>query len=80
MGWQVKAVRAVLAKQGAVVAVTPVLCFVEGEWSHSTPDTYRGVYLEGTRSIKKRVTKPMVLDEAQVERLARTLAEAFPAK
>lgn len=84
MSWQVEAVKRVLASADSefvAVPVVPVLCFVEGEWPLlSPPESYKGVRLEGTRSIKKLVSSNQRLDGAQVERLTRTLAIAFPAK
>lgn len=84
MSWQVEAVKRVVASADstfAAVPVVPVLCFVEGEWPLlSPPETYKGVRLEGTRSIKKLVSGDQRLDSAQVEQLTRMLAIAFPAK
>lgn len=84
MEWQVAAVRAVLLSAGvdlAVVPVTPVLCFVDGEWPiFRPPESYEGVRLEGKRSIKKLVGGRQVLDREQIERISRSLAVAFPAK
>lgn len=44
------------------------------------PDSYRGVRVEGTHSIRKLITGRQLLDEAAIERLTRTLAIAFPPK
>jgi hypothetical protein len=82
MRWQVQAVQ--LALQSAevqAVPITPVLCFVEGEWPLLfPPEEYKGVRLEGKRSIKKLLSIGQGL---QLEVLASThhaLAIAFPAK
>ena len=44
------------------------------------PDSYRGVRVEGTHSIRKLITGTPLLDEGAIERLTRTLAIAFPPK
>ena len=59
MGWQVSAVRNALMVadiDSSSVPVTPVLCFVDGEWPLiRPPESYKGVRLEGKRSIKQLV-------------------------
>ncbi len=83
MGWQVEAVERALRESGVdpLPPITPVLCFVDGEWPWFRPaDTYAGVRLEGARSIQKLVTASQVLDAAAIDRLARVLAGAFPQK
>lgn len=83
MGWQVEAVDAAIraAAPDLAIAVTPVLCFVDGEWPLlRRPDAYRGVRLEGARSIRTLVTHIEVLAPSLVERLTRILAAAFPPK
>lgn len=83
LGWQVEAVSAALTAAGVdpLPPVTPVLCFVDGEWPmFSPPDVYAGVRLEGTKSIRKLMAAPDVLDPPSIERLARVLAAALPAK
>ena len=83
MGWQVAAVERALqsAALDAVPPITPVLCFVEGEWPwFRPPDTFRCVRLEGTRSIRELITHRQVLDGAAIGRLTRILATAFPPK
>src|SRR5205807_2064796 len=84
MSWQVTAVRNAL-NSGAVVQqavpVEPVLCFVDGEWPlFRPPESYKGVRLEGKRSIKKLVSREHMLDTPQIEQISRTLALAFPRK
>jgi len=64
LGWQVEAVTVALAAAGVdpLPPVTPVLCFIDGEWPlFSAPDEYAGVRLEGTGSIRKLVAAPTVL-------------------
>jgi hypothetical protein len=81
MGWQVEVVRSVLesAALGAV-PVTPVLCFVDGEWPlFSPPESYAGVRLEGKRSIKNLITRAEVLDTDGIDTVYRSLGTALPA-
>ncbi len=83
MGWQVAAVEGVLrsAELEVIPPITPVLCFVDGEWPlFRPPESYRGVRLESERSIRELVAREQVLDGAAVDRLARILATAFPPK
>jgi hypothetical protein len=83
MSWQVDAVARGLAaaKSEPFPTITPVLCFVRGEWPLLfPPEAYRGVRLEGTRSIKKLITGERVLDDAAIDRLTRLLAVALPPK
>lgn len=82
MAWQIEAVKRAVTGDGDLAPpITPVLCFVRGDWPLlSPPDSYRGVRLEGTRSIKKLVRSAQVLDGAAIDRLTRVLAAAFPAK
>jgi hypothetical protein len=83
MVWQVEAVERVLRSVGAnpMPPITPVLCFVKGEWPLlSPPDSYRGVRLRGTRSIKKLVASARALDGVEIERLTRVLAAGLQAK
>ena len=83
MGWQVATVERALAAAALAVIppIIPVLCFVDGEWPLlRPPESFRGVRLEGTRSIRKLITSTQLLDSAAIERLARILATAFPPK
>jgi hypothetical protein len=82
MTWQVDAVENALASvQRDPPPVTPVLCFVRGEWPFLfPPDTYRGVRLEGTRSIKKLVLRDEVLDDQAIGRVADVLSRHLPPK
>ncbi len=81
--WQVEAVTRALASVGAgdMPAVTPVLCFVDGEWPlFRRPETFDGVRLEGIRSLRKLVTATEHLDAATIDRLTAILAAALPPK
>ncbi|HET7550233.1 MAG TPA: nuclease-related domain-containing protein [Gemmatimonadaceae bacterium] len=81
MQWQVEAVRNALAALDPVPPVTPVLCFVKGEWPLlRPPSAYRGVRLEGSRSIRKLVRDGDVLDQARLNVVTNLLAAALPAK
>ncbi len=83
LGWQVDAVTAALAAAAVdpLPPVTPVLCFVDGEWPLLfPPDSYAGVRLEGTGSIRKLFAAREVIDAASIERLTRALGAALPAK
>jgi hypothetical protein len=83
MGWQVEAVERALRAAGVdpLPPITPVLCFVDGEWPWFRPPTaYAGVRLEGAISIRELIVASRVLDEATVERLAGVLGPALPPK
>ena len=80
--WQMEAVVSALAATGiAPPPVTPVLCFIDGDWPLLFPPShYKGVRLEGPISLQQLMTKVQVLDAAATDALARTLAVAFPPK
>jgi len=60
--------------------ITPVLCFVDGDSPLiAPPDAFRGVRLESTRSLRKRLAGKL-LDEAVIAQLTRILAGALPPK
>ncbi len=81
MAWQVGAVRSAIASVEPVPPVTPVLCFVRGEWPlFGAPDAYAGVRLEGTKSLRKLVTKQTEFTDEQIGRVTAVLAKALPAK
>jgi nuclease-like protein len=83
MSWQVEAVARALAaaRVEPLPLITPVLCFVRGEWPLLfPPEAYRGVRLEGTRSIKELISRERVLDDAAIDSLTRLLAVALPPK
>lgn len=83
MGWQVDAVQRALAEAGfqPIPPITPVLCFVEGEWPLLFPaEEYQSVRLEGKRSIKKLISGVQVLEPGTIARVHHVLAIAFPPK
>jgi Nuclease-related domain len=83
LGWQVDAVTTALvaADVDPLPRVTPVLCFIDGEWPlFGAPNEFAGVRLEGTASIRKLLAASAALDQASIERLARLLSMALPAK
>jgi len=80
MGWQVAAVEAALQTAGVepVPPITPVLCFIDGDWPLiSPPDVFRGVRLEGPKSLRRRLDGDL-LDGTAIAHLARILATALP--
>lgn len=82
MGWQVAAVESALETAGVepMPPITPVLCFIDGDWPLISPtDVFRGVRLEGPRSLRRRLAGD-ALDAVSIARLARNLAVALPAK
>jgi hypothetical protein len=83
MGWQVEAIQRALLAGGfePTLPIIPVLCFVDGEWPLLfPPEEYKGVLLEGKRSIKKRVAGVPLLEQEVVARVYHALAVAFPPK
>jgi hypothetical protein len=81
--WQVAAVERALSADGALPRppTTPVLCFVHGEWPLVfPPSSFRGVRLEGKRSIKKLLTSEKVLDAERIDQLYHLLATQLRAK
>jgi hypothetical protein len=81
MGWQVKAVEALLGSIGSQMAITPVLCFLEVEWPLLfATESFHGVRLASPRGLRKLVTRTQILDAAKIDKLARILATGFPAK
>jgi hypothetical protein len=81
MGWQVTAVENALrsAEIEALPPITPVLCFIDADWPlFRPPDSYLGVRLEGTRSVKKLLTGQQLLEASEIEALTRILAAALP--
>jgi hypothetical protein len=82
MGWQVAAVTSALQAAGVepLPPITPALCFVDGDWPLiGPPDVFRGVRLESSRTLRKRLAGE-VLDEAAIAHLTRILAAALPRK
>jgi Nuclease-related domain len=81
MGWQVEAVAAALADADPMPPVSPVLCFLEADWPlFGAPDEFRGVRLEGHRSLKRLLVATTVLEEVRISELAAVLSIALPAK
>ena len=82
MTWQVDAVVTFLKSVDlGDTPVTAALCFVRAEWPlFSAPDSFRGVRIEGTRSIKRLVTSGSALNAEARDLLESLLARAFPAK
>jgi hypothetical protein len=78
MAWQVEAVKRVLCDKA--VPVLPVLCFIDAEWpSFGVPGQFRGVLIEGQRSIRSRVSAKGPLDREALVGIATRLAAALPA-
>ncbi len=76
MGWQVAAVERALA---GTVTVTPVLCFIDGEFPVLfPPKEFGGVRLESERSMRGLLAAPGPLGSDDIGRITRTLAEALP--
>jgi hypothetical protein len=83
MAWQVEAVCAALEAAGVdpLPPVTPVLCFIEGEWPlFGAPNEFEGVRLEDPKSLRKLFDEPAVLAPESIDRLARILSGALPSK
>jgi hypothetical protein len=83
MEWQVTAVRDALVAAGIdpLPPITPVLCFVDGRWPFfRPPDEFAGVRLESELSIVDILRGTQLFEAAEIEALARVLAEALPAK
>lgn len=80
MTWQIRAVQSVLTSVGAPYPVTPVLCFLSVRWPLKSPDWFRGVRLEGPKSLRRLVTGTPTIDPGVIVRLAGTLATALPPK
>jgi Nuclease-related domain len=83
MGWQVEAVQRAPAAAGVqpLPPTTPVLCFIDGDWPLLfPPEEYKGVRLEGMRSIKKQLAGTPVLEPELISHIHHALAAAFPPK
>jgi hypothetical protein len=83
MGWQVEAVSKALCIDPNLPRppIASVLCFVDSDWPlFGAPDSFRGVRLESTGSIKKLIAGTRALSAANIERLASLLAAALPSK
>lgn len=83
MAWQVEAVRQALlaAVVDPMPPIAPVLCFVDGEWPLLfPPEEFKGIRLEGKRSIRKLIAGTTVLNPEAVDHIYHVLAVAFPPK
>ena len=80
---QVEAVTAALtaADVDRLPPITPVLCFIDGDWPLiSPPNSFRGVRLEGPKSLAKALTATATIEAAAAEMITRSIAVALPAK
>jgi len=83
VAWQADTVAGALPATGfeGLPAVTPVLCFVDGDWPLlNPPSSFRGVRLENQRSLKKLVGQGQAVDPQTIERVTRLLERALPPK
>jgi Nuclease-related domain len=81
--WQVEAVAAALAGASLdpMPPITPVLCFIDGDWPMiAPPDSYRGVRLERPKSLSRVLSASGPIDPSMVDQTARLLAAALPGK
>jgi hypothetical protein len=80
--WQMDVVVSALLATGlAPPPVTPVLCFIDGQWpALFPPSEYMGVRLEGPNSLQRLLTEHQLFDQPAIDALTRTLATAFPPK
>jgi hypothetical protein len=78
MARQVEAVKRVLGDDG--IPVLPVLCFIDAEWPlFGGPRHFRGVLIDGKKSIRSRVSAEGLLDQEELLAIATRLAAALPA-
>jgi hypothetical protein len=83
VAWQAKVLLEALQTTGVdeLPPVTPVLCFVDGDWPLiNPPSAFGGVRLENERSIKRLVARGSAVDRRAIEWATRVLAAALPAK
>jgi hypothetical protein len=84
MAKQVAAVRSALGKammQEFELRLTPVLCFVEATWPRfARPFQLGGVWVDGPKSLGKRIDQPGHLEPEHVRALAKRVAAALPSK
>jgi hypothetical protein len=83
MAWQVEAVANALLEAGEdpLPSITPVLCFVNGDWPIiRRPEEFNGVRIASERSIRKLLTETASLDPDAILRLTRALATELPSK
>jgi hypothetical protein len=80
--WQLTTVRAALGASGIepMPPITPVLCFIEARWPRffGHADEFEGVRLEDPGSLKRLLREPVVLDDVEIDRVSRAVAEALP--
>jgi Nuclease-related domain len=83
VAWQAKVLREALQASGIdeLPPITPVLCFVDGDWPLiNPPSSFGGVRLESERSITRLVGRGPAVDPNAIEWATRVLAAALPAK
>ena len=81
MGWQVDAVAGVLRAAGVepLPPITAILCFIDGDWPlFGAPEEFEGVRLEGPHSIKRLLTRSVLLGEETIDHLANVIGLALP--
>jgi len=75
---QVEAVRRGLASSEDAAPITPVLCFVNGEWSlFARPFQLAGVWVEWPKSLRERIQRRGSLSPERVGPLARQLGASL---
>jgi hypothetical protein len=78
MAWQVAATKSALS--GAEIPVSPVLCFIDAEWSLlGGPREFMGVLIDDERSLKRRVARAGELELDEIRETAMVLAQGLPA-
>ncbi len=78
MAWQVEAVRTALSER-ASVPIIPVLCFIDAEWPlFGGAEEFRGVRLDGPRSLRKALSQPGPLTEEEIVEIAVVLSHQLP--
>lgn len=78
---QAEIVRSALADHGAdpLPPIVPVLCFLSVEWPlFRPPESFRGVRLEGPKSLRRLVYANEVLSPEQADHIMAVLAGALP--
>ena len=83
MGWQVEAVVAALRRHEIepTPLVVPILCFLHVDWPlFRAPASFRGVQLEGPRSLARLITAGTAISADQADHLATVLSGALPPK
>lgn len=82
MAPQVATVETAIARVGMELPpITPVLCFIDGEWPLiSAPDEFEGVRLESPSSLRRLLVAATLLDERAIDHLHQVLARELPAQ